>query len=166
MKATYKQVTKASYIRAVSALAQEIWAECYRRVLPGKQLKLALEQYQSPDAISDAMDEGVNYFLVQMGSRDVGYFAFHVTAGTVVIDHIYLKKEFRTRGLGREILTYCEKLASGENLSIVNLYVPQKCQETVTYFKHRGYRPAEDVLLPVQGGESLLCWRMEKAARF
>ncbi|MDD7264801.1 MAG: hypothetical protein PUH36_01060, partial [Subdoligranulum sp.] len=69
-------------------------------------------------------------------------------------------------GLGREILTYCEKLAGGENLSIVNLYVPQKCQETVTYFKHRGYRPAEEVLLPVQGGESLLCWRMEMAARF
>ena len=70
MKATYKQVTKASYIRTVSALAKEIWSECYRRALPGKQLALALEQYQSPDAISDAVDEGMNYFLVQMGSRD------------------------------------------------------------------------------------------------
>lgn len=166
MKATYKQVTKASYIRTVSALAYEIWSECYSRALPGRQLKLALEQYQSADAIDQAVGEGVNYFLIQAGSKDAGYFAFHVTAGAVVIDHIYLKKEWRTRGLGRDILTYCEKLAGGENLSTVSLTVPQKCQDTVTFFKHRGYRPGGEVLFPIRGGESLLCWHMEKSARF
>lgn len=165
MKAIYKQVTKASYIRTVSALAGEIWAECYQRALPGKQLRLALEQYQSADAIDDAVSEGTNYFLVQVGGKDIGYFAFHVTAGAVIIDHVYLYKNMRTKGYGRDILTYCEKLAAGEGQSQVALCVPQKCQDTVTFFKHRGYRTSEEVELPIDGGQPLPMFRMTKTAR-
>lgn len=165
MKAIYKQVTKASYIRAVSAMAGEIWPECYQRALPGKQVKLALSQYQSSDAIDEAVSEGTNYFLVQLAGKDVGYFAFHVTASAVVIDHVYLYKNMRTRGLGRDILTYCEKLAAGEGQGQIVLSVPQKCQDTVTFFKHRGYRPGEEVLLPIEGGEPLAMFKMTKMAR-
>lgn len=166
MKAIYKQVTKASYIRAVSAMAGEIWAECYQRALPGRQLKLALAQYQSAEAIEEAIDSGVNYFLVQLAGKDIGYFAFHVTAAAVIIDHIYLYKNMRTRGLGRDILTYCEKLAAGEGQGQISLSVPQKCQDTVTFFKHRGYRIGEETALFITGGEPLPLYQMGKSARF
>ena len=166
MKATYKQVTKASYIRTVSQLASEIWTECYRRALPGKQMNLALEQFQSPDAIDDAVSEGVNYFLAQIGGKDIGYFAFHIVTGAVVLDHIYLRQGMRTRGLGRDILAYIEKLAASEGHSCVRLTVFQKCQDTVTFFKHRGYRIANDTVLEIEGGQPVPVFVMEKGAGF
>ena len=75
MKPTFKQVTKARYVREVAALAREIFVQHYTRLTPKVAAALA-ERYQSEDLTDDEIHDGaVNYFLIYLGSEAVGYFA-------------------------------------------------------------------------------------------
>ena len=76
MKPDYKLVAKAKYIHANADLASEIWHEVYKRYYPAKQLDTLVETLQSADAIEADIDNDVNYFLVVLGGKTIGYFAW------------------------------------------------------------------------------------------
>ena len=76
MKPDYKLVAKAKYIHATADLASELWHEVYKRYYPAKQLDTLVEELQSADAIEEDIDNDVNYFLVVLGGKTIGYFAW------------------------------------------------------------------------------------------
>ena len=76
MKPDYKLVAKAKYIHATADLASELWHEVYKRYYPAKQLDTLVEELQSADAIEEDIDNDVNYFLVFLGGKLIGYFAW------------------------------------------------------------------------------------------
>ena len=76
MKPDYKLVAKAKYIHLTAELAAEVWPECYQKFYPPKQLAALVEMLQSADAIEADIDEGANYFVVLLGGKPVGYFAW------------------------------------------------------------------------------------------
>ena len=114
MKPDYKLVAKAKYIHANADLASEIWHEVYKRYYPAKQLDTLVETLQSADAIEADIDNDVNYFLVVLGGKTIGYFAWKMENTALHLLHLYLKPEYRGKALGRDILATCERLARGE----------------------------------------------------
>ena len=124
MKPDYKLVAKAKYIHANADLASEIWHEVYKRYYPAKQLDTLVETLQSADAIEADIDNDVNYFLVVLGGKTIGYFAWKMENTALHLLHL-------ARGEGRGRL-YCE--------------VHTKCLPVLQFFKTKGYRvlgPAE-----------------------
>ena len=111
MKPDYKLVAKAKYIHANADLASEIWHEVYKRYYPAKQLDTLVETLQSADAIEADIDNDVNYFLVVLGGKTIGYFAWKMENTALHLLHLYLKPEYRGKALGRDILATCERLA-------------------------------------------------------
>ena len=114
MKPDYKLVAKAKYIHTTADLASEIWHEVYKRYYPGKQLDTLVEELQSAEAIEADIDNDVNYFLVVLGGKNIGYFAWKMENTALHLLHLYLKPEYRGKALGRDILATCERLARGE----------------------------------------------------
>lgn len=103
MKPDYKLVAKAKYIHANADLASEIWHEVYKRYYPAKQLDTLVETLQSADAIEADIDNDVNYFLVVLGGKTIGYFAWKMENTALHLLHLYLKPEYRGKALGRDI---------------------------------------------------------------
>ena len=97
MKPDYKLVAKAKYIHANADLASEIWHEVYKRYYPAKQLDTLVETLQSADAIEADIDNDVNYFLVVLGGKTIGYFAWKMENTALHLLHLYLKPEYRAR---------------------------------------------------------------------
>ena len=95
MKPDYKLVAKAKYIHANADLASEIWHEVYKRYYPAKQLDTLVETLQSADAIEADIDNDVNYFLVVLGGKTIGYFAWKMENTALHLLHLYLKPEYR-----------------------------------------------------------------------
>ena len=114
MKPDYKLVAKAKYIHATADLASELWHEVYKRYYPAKQLDTLVEELQSADAIEADIDNDVNYFLVVLGGKTIGYFAWKMENTALHLMHLYLKPEYRGKALGRDIVLSCERLARGE----------------------------------------------------
>ena len=146
MKPDYKLVAKAKYIHANADLASEIWHEVYKRYYPAKQLDTLVETLQSADAIEADIDNDVNYFLVVLGGKTIGYFAWKMENTALHLLHLYLKPEYRGKALGRDILATCERLARGEGRGRLYCEVHTKCLPVLQFFKTKGYRvlgPAE-----------------------
>ena len=99
MKPDYKLVAKAKYIHANADLASEIWHEVYKRYYPAKQLDTLVETLQSADAIEADIDNDVNYFLVVLGGKTIGYFAWKMENTALHLLHLYLKPEYRGKAL-------------------------------------------------------------------
>ena len=151
MKPEFKLVAKARYIQMTADLADSIWRECYARRFNSKQLTAILENLQSAEAIEADMDDDVNYELVMLGSKVAGYFAWQMKGGTMHIKHIYLEASARGKGIGRQILQSCERLARADGKTAVGVAVGQKQLETQGFFKGAGYRilrPMDTELAP------------------
>ena len=91
MKPDYKLVAKAKYIHTTADLASEIWHEVYKRYYPGKQLDTLVEELQSAEAIEADIDNDVNYFLVVLGGKNIGYFAWKMENTALHLMHLYLR---------------------------------------------------------------------------
>ena len=155
MKPDYKLVAKAKYIHMTADLASELWHEVYKRYYPAKQLDALVETLQSADAIEEDIDRDVNYFLVFLGDKLIGYFAWKMENTAL---HLM---EYRGKAIGRDIVASCERLARGEGRGRVCCEVHTKCLPVQQFFKARGYR----LLKPVEnavGGISMQLTEMEK----
>ena len=104
MKPDYKLVAKAKYIHTTADLASEIWHEVYKRYYPGKQLDTLVEELQSAEAIEADIDNDVNYFLVVLGGKNIGYFAWKMENTALHLMHLYLRPEYRGKAIGRDIV--------------------------------------------------------------
>ena len=141
MKPDYKLVAKAKYIHMTADLASELWHEVYKRYYPAKQLNTLVDTLQSADAIEEDIDNDVNYVLVFLGDKLIGYFAWKMENTALHLIHLYLKPEYRGKALGRDIVATCERLARGEGRGRVYCEVHNKALPVMQFFKARGYRP-------------------------
>lgn len=141
MKPDYKLVAKAKYIQLTAALADELWRECYKRYYTPRQLDAILDALQSPEAIEEGIDGGVNYFVVVLADKPVGYFAWKMENTSLHLLHLYLKPEHRGRALGRDILRSCERLARADGKGRVWCTVHTRALPVIQFFKAQGYRP-------------------------
>ena len=161
MKPDYKLVAKAKYIHMTADLASELRHEVYQRYYPAKQQDALEETLQSADAIEEDIDRDVNYFLVVLGGKTIGYFAWKMENTALHLLHLYLKPEYRGKAIGRDIVASCERLARGEGRGRVCCEVHTKCLPVQQFFKARGYR----LLKPVEnavGGIAMQLTEMEK----
>lgn len=151
MKPDYKLVAKAKYIHLTADLASELWHEAYKRYYPPRQLDLLVETLQGADAIEADLDRDVNYFLVFLGDKLAGYFAWKMENTALHLMHLYLRPEYRGKALGRDILSTCERLARGEGRGRVWCTVHSKALPVQQFFKGRGYRILRTVETDVDG---------------
>lgn len=140
MKPDYKLVAKAKYIHMTADLASELWHEVYKRYFPAKQLDALVDSLQSADAIEEDIDNDVNYFLVFLGDKLIGYFAWKMENTSLHLLHLYLKPEYRGKAIGRDIVASCERLARGEGRGRVWCGVHAKALPVQQFFKAKGYR--------------------------
>ena len=96
---------------------------------------------QSPDAIEADIDGGANYFVVQLGGKPIGYFAWKMEPTALHLLHLYLLPAYRGKALGRDILASCERLARSDGKGRVRAEVHTKALPVLAFFKERGYRP-------------------------
>ena len=141
MKPDYKLVAKAKYIHLTADLAAEVWQECYQKFYPPKQLAALIGALQSPDAIEADIDGGANYFVVQLGDKPIGYFAWKMEPTALHLLHLYLLPAYRGKALGRDILASCERLARSDGKGRVRAEVHTNALPVLAFFKERGYRP-------------------------
>lgn len=140
MKPDYKLVAKAKYIHNTADLASELWHEVYKRYYPAKQLDTLVEELQSADAIETDIDNDVNYFLVFLGGKLIGYFAWKMENTALHLMHLYLKPEYRGKAIGRDIVQTCERLAKGEGKGRVWCTIHAKALPVQQFFKALRYR--------------------------
>lgn len=162
-------VTTPQQLDVVAGLAHEIWYEYYVPLIGRAQVDYMVSRFQSSRAMSGQMREGYEYFLIQTGpagqdGRPVGYCAVQPQPAqhSLFLSKLYLLRDARGAGTGRECMEFIEQLARRRGLTLLWLTV-NKGNPAVKAYERLGFRIAADLVMDIGGGFFMDDYRMEKS---
>lgn len=147
---TFERTSDAA---AVAALAKEIWTEHYLPLLGEAQVRYMLETVQSEEAVRTQMEQQkVTYFLLREGGETAGYLGWQERPDELFLSKLYLKKEFRGRGLGRAALDFAVGMAERSGKARLFLTVNKANAGAIAAYERAGLTRAASICTDIGGG--------------
>lgn len=99
-----RQISLAE-LEIVRDLALQIWPKCYRRLIAPDQIDEMVSALFDLDQLeTDMADHGHIYWVVRVGTRDVGFASAHIEGSRVWITKLYVLSDYRGFGLGKAMI--------------------------------------------------------------
>jgi diamine N-acetyltransferase len=167
-------VTTPQQLDAVAGLAHEIWYEYYVPLIGRAQVDYMVSRFQSSEAMAQQIREDYEYFLIQRGQvqhgpaegqgRSIGYCAVQPqpAESSLFLSKLYLLRDARGAGTGRECMEFIEQLARRRGLTLIWLTV-NKGNPAVRAYERLGFRIAAELVMDIGGGFFMDDYRMEKS---
>jgi GNAT superfamily N-acetyltransferase len=167
-------VTTPQQLEVIAGLAHEIWYEYYVPLIGRAQVDYMVSRFQSSGAMAQQMREDYEYFLIQQGPaqpgptererRPIGYCAVQPqpAQNSLFLSKLYLLRDARGAGTGRECMEFIEQLARRRGLNLLWLTV-NKGNPAVKAYERLGFRIAADLVMDIGGGFVMDDYRMEKS---
>ncbi len=153
----------AGSILKIEGLAKEIWTEHYNGIVSKEQIEYMLSTLQSAKAIEKQIEGGYMYYLVMdRAGRDLGYLAFLRKEEEFLLSKIYLKKECRRKGYGRQIVEFVLHVAKMNKAKKITLFVNKKNAGSIEAYKKYGFTIAAALVTEAGNGYILDDFKMEK----
>ncbi len=76
MNMRFIKVANNSQICRLASLAKEIWEEYYPTIITQEQIAYMIDVFQSPAAIEQQIQAGMDYYLLTKEGKDIGYIGF------------------------------------------------------------------------------------------
>ena len=134
--------------REIKELAILIWNETYKNILPQEQIDLLLSKYFEIDSINNYIKEGYEYVLFKHKGENVGFAAYAEKNNYFYMDKIYLKKNFRRKGIAKKfinnLLDFYKKPAK--------LNVNQKNIDAINAYKSIGFTLEREEIIKLGNG--------------
>lgn len=158
-----RPVHDGATIAAIAQLAREIWEEYYVPLIGRAQVDYMVGKFQTAAAIQGQIEEGYEYFAVELGTRLVGYMSVRAEREQkrLFISKLYLHKASRGSGTGRRCIEFLEQLARRRGLTRLWLTV-NKGNPTVKTYERLGFHIAEQIVMDIGNGFVMDDYRMEK----
>ena len=130
---------KKNEIKELADLASEIWHEYWPCILTDEQIDYMVEKFQSESALEFQMkNENYSYYFIIKDGIKCGYFGISRCKDYLFLSKLYLKKEFRHRGIGRAAFDKIKELAKNFGYSSIRLTVNKNNKKTINaYLKYR-----------------------------
>ena len=158
----FKEVKTASDIEKSAALAKEIWTEYYTDLLPKGQAAYMIEKFQSTSAMAKQIKEGHNYYLILQENQEMGYLDFIMKGDECFISKIYLLKNARGKGLGKEALNFIESKAKVHRASKLGLTVNKYNSQAINAYLRADFQNVGPVQFDIGNGYIMDDYKMEK----
>jgi len=126
-------------IETVQQLANEIWHEHYSKIISREQIDYMLSIFHSTDRILSETAEGCIWRLLWEDSHPVGYLMLKPEATRMYLSKIYLKKEFRGKGLGKLMMDFIKAQVVNNKMSIIYLNVNKSNTDTIRFYENNGF---------------------------
>ena len=162
--AEFRQVISEEDIAEVSRLAREIWQEHYVPIIGQDQVEYMLEKFQSIRAITQQLAQEYEYFLVLDHGQSAGYVGVVPDAGEskLLLSKIYIRKELRGRGLGKETLEFVEEICRQRGITTLWLTVNKNNAQSIAWYRQMGFANVGPTVQDIGGGFVMDDFIMEK----
>lgn len=136
---TFPSITDEQQIAAVSQLADEIWREHYAAILSAGQIDYMLATLQSPAAIAQQISHGYQYYFIAQDAVPAGYLALRMDEDSAFLSKLYVRGEFRRRGLARAAVALAASLAAAQNKPEIRLSVNRHNAGSIAAYRALGF---------------------------
>ncbi len=159
----FLEVKNKAEIIKLADTAKEIWLEYYPEIISVKQVEYMIDKYQSADAVAkQILCEGYRYFLLLCNKKALGYMAFKKDGDRLFISKLYLKKEFRGKGIFSAMLLFIEETAKKQKLKSLYLTVNRHNKQSITIYRKKGFVVSGEQITDIGGGYVMDDYVMEK----
>ena len=127
--------------KKLEPFAASIWEQHYTPIIGANQVAFMLNKYQSAEVMFNQFSAGYKYALVIFGGQQAGYFAYDVKdQKEVFISKLYIHKDFRRRGLGRQVIDFIAKEAQALGCSTMTLSVNKDNSDSIQFYISYGFQ--------------------------
>jgi ribosomal protein S18 acetylase RimI-like enzyme len=141
---------KESEISKIQSLAHKTWWETYKGILKDGEIEFMLRNWYSDDyLLNDLLVNKRKYYLVKIGSQEVGFFSFGLESSSqsmMRLGRIYILKETQGRGVGRKIIDFVENRIKDCNCDQIILNVHAE-NDAVEFYKKVGFKVLKNVTI-------------------
>lgn len=131
---------KESAIPQLAAMADTIWHEFFPGVISVAQIDYMVEKFQSDRALRGQITEQkYEYYFIECDSSRCGYLGIRPDADRLFLSKLYLKKEYRGRGIARQAFDFIRQVTAERKLSAVYLTVNKHNTHSIEVYKHIGF---------------------------
>lgn len=159
-----KPVTSKSSIKTTAELAHNIWNQHYVPIIGQDQVNYMVEKFQSETAITQQIQEGYQYFMIEHQSHPCGYLALvpNPVEVKIMISKIYVDSHYRGLGLGHELLDFTVKKAQNEGFKSIWLTVNKYNTNSIQWYEKHGFQIKEKVEFDIGNGFIMDDYLLEK----
>jgi len=153
MSIRFVKVKNKKQAERAAQLAQEIWEEYYPTIITQEQIHYMINTFQSTEAIENQIQEGMQYYLAVSGEDEIGYLAYAAEKDcSLFLSKIYIKRNFRNRGKGREMFVFILGQAQKQKLKTVRLTVNKNNTASVEKYLKMGFSITDSVVKNIGNG--------------
>lgn len=134
-----RKVTTQKEILKIEILGKEIWTEHYVPIIGIDQVNYMLEKFQSASAISEQIEEGYEYYQLIEKEELIGYIAIQKREEALFLSKIYIRKDMRGRGFGKEAMDFVFQRAKDLDCELVRLTVNKYNTNSIKTYEKIGF---------------------------
>lgn len=158
----FKCVSDDEAIETVAELGREIWNEHYATILSKSQIDYMLDKFQSKRAVTEQIESGYRYFLAEYDGESCGYVGVKSDGERLFLSKLYLKKEFRGKGVASKALKMLERICEEEKLSAIWLTVNKYNLDSKAVYEKKGFKVIDEQVNDIGSGYVMDDYIMQK----
>lgn len=141
------EIADKDKIKLLASIADEIWHEYWPFLLSKEQIDYMVEIFQSEAAIKKQIDfENYNYYFIKNDDETAGYFGISFKEDYLFLSKLYIKKNYRHKGIGKEAFLKIIDIAKEKNYKKIRLTVNKNNKNTINAYLKYGLKIAyEDI---------------------
>jgi ribosomal protein S18 acetylase RimI-like enzyme len=161
---TFKKVQTEKEIEMVEQLARIIWKDYFSSMIGDEIVDYMLEKLQSKNAISDQIQDGYLYYLIQSSKNFIGYFAILHKNETdeLFLSKLYILHSERGKGSGKAAMKFIESLADKKNCKNISLTVFHKNIKAISIYEKMGFKKTGSIMRDIGSNIIIHDFLMEK----
>lgn len=146
---TYQKVEKQN-IKELASLAYAIWHEYWTCLLSLEQIDYMVEIFQSEHAIKNQIEnENYTYYFIVDDGEKAGYFGVSDKGKYLFLSKLYIKKEYRHKGIGTKAFEKIKELANNKP---IRLTVNKQNINSIKVYEKWGFKTIDAVVTDIGSG--------------
>ena len=134
----------------LAALASEIWHEYWPVILSSEQIDYMVEKFQSLNAIKNQIEfENYSYYFIKLDEEYAGYFGISKKEKYLFLSKLYIKKDFRHKGIGRQAFEKIKLITQENNFNSIILTVNKYNANTISAYQKWGFETIDSVVTDI-----------------
>ncbi len=137
-------------IQKLTDLASEIWHEYWPSLLSSEQIDYMIEKFQSFNAIKNQInEERYIYNILEDNGNFIGYFGVSPKEDYLFLSKLYIKKDFRELGCGKQAFNKIKQIAMQFNKQSIQLTVNKNNTNTIKAYEKWGFKEIDSVVTDI-----------------
>lgn len=164
MAVQYIPVITDEQIMNLAFMADTVWHEWFTGIISEEQINYMLKKFQSFAAMKRQMEEGYEYYFLNVNGTNVGYIGIHseYDTGKLFLSKIYILKPFRGNRYASETFDFLEGMCQGLSLKAIYLTVNKRNTHSINVYKKRGFEIIKEQTLDIGNGFVMDDYIMER----